>query len=47
MATMLAGGLEISSRKFDVREVPVPEPGPGQVRIKVRAGRGCACPTST
>ncbi|MFD4198360.1 zinc-binding dehydrogenase [Amycolatopsis thermoflava] len=41
MATMLAGRLEISSRKFDVREVPVPEPGPGQVRIKVRAAGVC------
>jgi D-arabinose 1-dehydrogenase-like Zn-dependent alcohol dehydrogenase len=38
---MLAGRLEISSRKFEVREVPVPEPGPGQVRLRVRAAGVC------
>jgi threonine dehydrogenase-like Zn-dependent dehydrogenase len=38
---MLAGRLEISTRKFAVREVPVPEPGPGQVRIRVRAAGVC------
>ncbi|MPZ84318.1 MAG: alcohol dehydrogenase catalytic domain-containing protein [Actinophytocola sp.] len=38
---MLAGRLEISTRKFTVREVPVPEPGPGQVRIRVRAAGVC------
>jgi threonine dehydrogenase-like Zn-dependent dehydrogenase len=38
---MLAGRLEISTRKFEVREVPVPEPGPGQVRIRVRAAGVC------
>jgi D-arabinose 1-dehydrogenase-like Zn-dependent alcohol dehydrogenase len=38
---MLAGRLEISTRKFEVREVPVPEPGPGQVRVRVRAAGVC------
>jgi threonine dehydrogenase-like Zn-dependent dehydrogenase len=38
---MLAGRLEISTRRFEVREVPVPEPGPGQVRIRVRAAGVC------
>ncbi|OLF05559.1 zinc-binding dehydrogenase [Actinophytocola xinjiangensis] len=38
---MLAGRLEIATRKFAVREVPVPEPGPGQVRIRVRAAGVC------
>jgi D-arabinose 1-dehydrogenase-like Zn-dependent alcohol dehydrogenase len=40
-ARMLAGRLEITSRKFEVREVPVPEPGPGQVRVRVRAAGVC------
>jgi threonine dehydrogenase-like Zn-dependent dehydrogenase len=39
--SMLAGRLEISPRRFAVREVPVPEPGPGQVRIRVRAAGVC------
>jgi D-arabinose 1-dehydrogenase-like Zn-dependent alcohol dehydrogenase len=38
---MLAGRLEIPTRKFEVREVPVPEPGPGQVRVRVRAAGVC------
>jgi threonine dehydrogenase-like Zn-dependent dehydrogenase len=38
---MLAGRLEISTRRFEVREVPVPEPGPGQVRVRVRAAGVC------
>lgn len=38
---MLAGRLEISIRRFTVRDVPVPEPGPGQVRIRVRAAGVC------
>lgn len=39
--SMLAGRLEISPRRFAVREVPIPEPGPGQVRIRVRAAGVC------
>ncbi|GAB3432781.1 zinc-binding dehydrogenase [Actinophytocola sediminis] len=38
---MLAGRLELTSRKFVVREVPEPSPGPGEVRIRVRAAGVC------
>ncbi|MCT2584277.1 zinc-binding dehydrogenase [Actinophytocola gossypii] len=38
---MLAGRLEIASRTFTVREVPVPEPGPGEVLVRVRAAGVC------
>lgn len=38
---MLAGRLNMQTREFTVREVPVPEPGPGQVRVRVRAAGVC------
>ncbi|KAA9166392.1 alcohol dehydrogenase catalytic domain-containing protein [Amycolatopsis acidicola] len=38
---MLAGRLELSPRRFVVKDVPVPEPGPGEVRIKVAAAGVC------
>ncbi|WP_246021290.1 zinc-binding dehydrogenase [Arthrobacter echini] len=39
--TMLAGRLNVRTRSFEVKEVPVPQPGPGFVRVKVRAAGVC------
>ncbi|QFG24639.1 zinc-binding dehydrogenase [Actinomadura sp. WMMB 499] len=41
MAEMLAGRLDVRTRRFAVREVPVPEPGHGEVRIAVKAAGVC------
>ena len=38
---MKAGRITISSRKFEVKEIPTPIAGPGQVRIKVAAAGVC------
>ncbi|THJ65883.1 zinc-binding dehydrogenase [Arthrobacter echini] len=38
---MLAGRLNVRTRSFEVKEVPVPQPGPGFVRVKVRAAGVC------
>jgi D-arabinose 1-dehydrogenase-like Zn-dependent alcohol dehydrogenase len=38
---MKAGRINISSRKFEVKEIPTPIAGPGQVRIKVAAAGVC------
>lgn len=35
--TMLAGRLNVETKEFCVKEVPVPSPGPDDVRIKVGA----------
>lgn len=39
--TMLAGRLDIATREFDVRAVPVPEPRTSEVRVRVRAAGVC------
>ncbi len=39
--TMLAGRLNVRTRSFEVKEVPVPTPGPGFVRVKVQAAGVC------
>lgn len=39
--TMLAGRLDLETREFAVREVPLPEPGPDEVRIAMRAAGVC------
>lgn len=41
MATMLAGRLNVATRRFAVESVEVPVPGPGQVRVKVAAAGIC------
>lgn len=41
MAEMLAGRLDVRTRRFAVKEVPVPEPGHGEVRIAVKAAGVC------
>ena len=41
MTQMLAGRLNVTTRTFELREVPVPDPGHGQVRIKVEAAGVC------
>ncbi len=41
MSQMLAGRLNVATRTFELREVPVPDPGHGQVRIKVEAAGVC------
>ena len=38
---MKAGRIRISTRKFEVKEVPTPTPGIGEVRIKVGAAGVC------
>ena len=39
--TMLAGRLNVETKEFAVREVPIPDPGPGFVRVKVGAAGVC------
>lgn len=41
MTQMLAGRLNVKTREFEVREVPVPEPAYGEVRIEVEAAGVC------
>lgn len=41
MSKMLAGRLNVPTRTFELREVPIPDPGHGQVRIKVEAAGVC------
>jgi D-arabinose 1-dehydrogenase-like Zn-dependent alcohol dehydrogenase len=38
---MLAGRLDVSTRRFEVTSVPVPEPAHGEVRIAVQAAGVC------
>jgi NADPH:quinone reductase-like Zn-dependent oxidoreductase len=38
---MLAGRLTVTTRRFEVVEVPTPDAGPGEVRIAVAAGSAC------
>lgn len=38
---MLAGRLDIASRTFEVRPVPIPRPRRAEVRISVRAAGVC------
>ncbi|NUR51360.1 MAG: alcohol dehydrogenase catalytic domain-containing protein [Hamadaea sp.] len=38
---MLAGRLDVRSRKFTVEDVPTPQPGPGEVLVKVEAAGVC------
>jgi threonine dehydrogenase-like Zn-dependent dehydrogenase len=38
---MLAGRMNVATRTFAVRQVPVPEAGPGEVRVRVRAAGIC------
>jgi D-arabinose 1-dehydrogenase-like Zn-dependent alcohol dehydrogenase len=39
--TMLAGRLNVRTRKFSVERIPVPVPGPGEVRVQVGAAGVC------
>jgi threonine dehydrogenase-like Zn-dependent dehydrogenase len=39
--SMLAGRLDVRTREFAVKEVPVPRPGPGEVLIRVGAAGIC------
>lgn len=41
MTDMLAGRLNVKTREFAMKRVPVPEPGHGQVRIKMQAAGVC------
>ncbi|MFD0853901.1 alcohol dehydrogenase catalytic domain-containing protein, partial [Actinomadura adrarensis] len=41
MAEMLAGRLDVRTREFAVKRVPVPEPRYGEVRIAVKAAGVC------
>src|SRR5436190_12739675 len=41
MPQMLAGRLNVATKTFELREVPVPDPAYGQVRIKVEAAGVC------
>lgn len=41
MDMMKAGRIDLGTREFRVKEVPVPSPGPGQVRVKVGAAGVC------
>nr|WP_167150153.1 zinc-binding dehydrogenase [Lysinibacter cavernae] len=38
---MLAGRLNVRTKEFSVKRVPVPVPGPGEVRVKVGAAGVC------
>jgi threonine dehydrogenase-like Zn-dependent dehydrogenase len=38
---MMAGRMNVATRTFAVRQVPVPVPGPGEVRVRVRAAGIC------
>jgi D-arabinose 1-dehydrogenase-like Zn-dependent alcohol dehydrogenase len=38
---MLAGGIDVITRKFAIESIPLPEPGPEEVRIKVSAAGIC------
>jgi 2-desacetyl-2-hydroxyethyl bacteriochlorophyllide A dehydrogenase len=38
---MKAGRITVSSRKFEVKDIPIPHPAPGEVRIKVGAAGVC------
>jgi len=38
---MKAGRLTVSTRRFEVKEVPTPKAGTGRVRIKVAAAGVC------
>lgn len=40
-STMLAGRLDLATRKFAMETVAIPEPGPDEVRIKVSAAGIC------
>ncbi|TKJ18947.1 zinc-binding dehydrogenase [Blastococcus sp. CCUG 61487] len=39
--SMLAGRLDVRTREFAVKEVPVPRPGPGEVLVRVEAAGIC------
>lgn len=39
--SMLAGRLDVRTREFAVKEVPVPRPGPGEVLVRVAAAGIC------
>ena len=39
--TMLAGRIDLSTRKLSIETIPLPEPGPDEVRIKVSAAGIC------
>jgi threonine dehydrogenase-like Zn-dependent dehydrogenase len=39
--SMLAGRLDVRTKRFEVKEVPRPTPGPGQVLVEVRAAGIC------
>ncbi|MCC9195462.1 zinc-binding dehydrogenase [Arthrobacter sp. zg-Y820] len=39
--TMLAARLNVQTKEFALREVPIPDPGPGFVRVKVGAAGVC------
>lgn len=39
--TMLAGRLDVVTKEFQVKEIPVPTPSPSEVRIKVEAAGVC------
>ena len=38
---MKAGRITVSTRQFEVKEIPTPTPGRGEVRIKVGAAGVC------
>ena len=38
---MKAGRIAVSSRKFEIKDVPIPVPRHGEVRIKVGAAGVC------
>ncbi|SDM44207.1 D-arabinose 1-dehydrogenase, Zn-dependent alcohol dehydrogenase family [Allokutzneria albata] len=40
-ATMLAGRLDLTTKRFAVEEVPVPDPAPNEVLVAVRASGVC------
>jgi len=41
MDTMLAGRLNLRTKKFSLEEIPIPEPGPGEVLVEVKAAGVC------